>query len=150
TKALDLDDSLAEAQLSLAEIRLYQDWDFAGAEKEFRRTLTINPNYSTGHQWYGEFLTYMGRYQEAVREQQAALELDPLSAIIRHQMGGALWQGRQYDDALEQYREALRLNPNFLSAYESMFWVLRRQGKFVESIQALRMAVPLFGPNSRL
>ena len=150
TKALDWDDSLAEAHLALAEVRLYLDWDFPGAEKEFRRTLALNPNYSTGRQWYGEFLTYMGRHQEAIGEEQAALALDPLSAIIHHQTGGAFMQARQYDRALEQYREALRLNPNFFSPYERMSSALRRQRKFVESIQALRRAVPLFGPNSQI
>jgi TolB-like protein/DNA-binding winged helix-turn-helix (wHTH) protein/Tfp pilus assembly protein PilF len=144
-RALALDDSLAEAHLSVAEVRLYLDWDFAGAEREFKRTLDLNPNYSTGHQWYGEFLSIMGRHPEAIREQEAALALDPLSPIIHHQAAGTLRDAGKYDEALEQYTEALKLNPNFLSAYEAVSWSFRRQGKFVESIEALRRAAPLWG-----
>jgi tetratricopeptide (TPR) repeat protein len=111
-KALTLDDSLAEAHLAIAEVALYQDWDFAGAEKEFKKTLDVNPNYSTGHQWYGEFLSIEGRHQEAIHELQAALELDPLSAVVHLQFGNTLQQARQYDLALDQYHETLKIDPN--------------------------------------
>jgi len=84
-KALSMDDSLAEAHLAMAEIEFYQDWNFSGAEKEFRRTLELNPNYATGHQWYAEFLSVFGRHEEATREIETTLALDPLSAIVHHQ-----------------------------------------------------------------
>ena len=138
-KALALDGSLAEAHLSIAEVKLYQDWDFAGAEKEFKKTLELNPNYSTGHQWYGEFLSLMARHQEAIRELQTALALDPLSAVIHLQFGNTLQQARQYDLALEQYQEALKIDPKFWPPLDSMHWVYRRQGKFAESIAPLRL-----------
>ncbi len=144
-KALALDDSLAEAHLSIAEVRFYQDWDFAGAEKEFRKALELNPNYSTGHQWYGEFLSYMARHEEAIRELQMAIALDPLSAVIHHQAGQTFRQARQYEAALEQYREALKLSPGFSSSYETMYWNFRHQQKFAESIQALRKVEPYWG-----
>ncbi len=146
-RALALDDSLPEAHLAIAEALLYHDWNFAGAEKEFRKTLELNPNYSTGHQWYGEFLSYMERHEEAVRELQMAIALDPLSAVIHHQAGQAFQEARQYEAALEQYREALKLSPGFSSSYETMYWNFRHQEKFAESIQALRKVEPYWSQN---
>ena len=143
-KALALDGSLAEAHLSIAEVRLYQDWDFVGAEKEFKKTLELNPNYSTGHQWYGEFLSLMARHQEAIRELQTALTLDPLSAVVHLQFGTTLQQARQYDRALDQYQESLKIDPKFWPPLNSMHWVYRRQGKFAESIAPLRLAYQLY------
>jgi TolB-like protein/DNA-binding winged helix-turn-helix (wHTH) protein/Tfp pilus assembly protein PilF len=139
-KAIALDDSLAEAHLAIAEVLLYDDWDFVGAEKEFRETLELNPNYSTGHQWYGEFLSLMGRHEEAIREEHTALTLDPLSVIIHHQAGTTFRDAGYYEQAILQYREALRIDPNFLAAYEAMSWVFRREGKINESVQALQTA----------
>jgi TolB-like protein/DNA-binding winged helix-turn-helix (wHTH) protein/Tfp pilus assembly protein PilF len=147
-KAVGLDDSLAEAHLSIAEVRLHQDWDFAGAEKEFKKTLDLNPNYSTGHQWYGEFLSLMARHQEAIRELQTALALDPLSAVVHLQFGNTLQQARQYDRALDQYHEALKIDPKFWPPLHSTYWVYRRQGKFAESIPPLRTQLQLWDPKA--
>jgi TolB-like protein/Tfp pilus assembly protein PilF len=149
-KSVALDDSLAEAHLSIAEVRLYQDWDFAGAEKEFRKTLDLNPNYSTGHQWYGEFLSLMARHQEAIRELQAALALDPLSAVVHLQFGNTLQQARQYNRALDQYREALKIDPKFSPPFDAIHWTYRRQAKFMESIPPLRTAVKAWDVNGDL
>jgi tetratricopeptide (TPR) repeat protein len=142
-RALALDGSLAEAHLASAEALLYHDWNFAGAEKEFKRTLDLNPNYSTGHQWYGEFLSLLGRHDEAIREQRTALTLDPLSAVIHHQAGTTLRDAGHYDEADQQYRQALKISPDLLVAYEAMSWSFRRQGKFADSVQALQM-IPAF------
>jgi TolB-like protein/DNA-binding winged helix-turn-helix (wHTH) protein len=145
--ALALDDSLPEAHLAIAEVNLYQDWDFAGAEKEFRTTLALNPNDSTAHQWYGEFLTMMGRYPEAIQENETALALDPLSAIVHHQAAGTFIAAGQDDKSMEQFREVEKLNPNFLSVYESRSWLFRIEGKFLESIEDLQKSAPLWGPD---
>ncbi len=82
SKALSLDDSLAEAHTSLAFFRMYNDFDWAGAEREFRRAIDLNPNYATGHHWYAEFLSLVGRHEEGIAESERARELDPLSSII--------------------------------------------------------------------
>jgi len=140
-KAVALDDSLAEAHLSIGEIRLYQDWDFAGAEKELKKAIELNPNYSTGHQWYGEFLSLMARPEEAIRQLQTALTLDPLSAVAHLQYGNTLQQARQYDRALDQYGETLRIDPKLFAPFDAMYWTYRRQGKFVESIRPLQKTV---------
>ena len=149
-KALELDDSLAEAHLSNAELKFYKDWDFVGAEAEFKKALALSPNYSTAHQWYGEFLSIMARHQEAIREEQTTLTLDPLSTIVHHQAANVLRDAGRYEEALGHYHEALRLNPGFLSSYESMFWSFRRQAKFEESIQALRTMAHRFNASYQL
>jgi tetratricopeptide (TPR) repeat protein len=143
-KAVALDASLAEAHLSIAEVKLYLGWDFVGAEKEFKETVALNPNYSTGHQWYGEFLSLMARHEEAIRELQTAVALDPLSAVVHLQFGNTLQQARQYDRALDQYREALRIDSKLFGSLDATSWIYRRQGKFAESIATLRAAVQLW------
>ena len=143
-KAVALDDSLAEAHLSIAEVKLYQDWNFAGAETEFRKTLDLNPNYSTGHQWYGEFLSLMARADEAIRELQTAVALDPLSAVVHLQFGNTLQQARQYDRALDQYRETLRIDSKLFGPFDGTYWAYRRQGKFAESVPPIRAAIQLW------
>ena len=120
-------------------MKLFRDWDFKGAEKEFKTSLSLNPNYSTAHQWYSEFLTMMERHPEAIQEGEAAIALDPLSAIVHHQAAGAFIAAGQGDEGMEQFREVQRLNPNFLSVYESRSWVYRFQGKYVESIHDLQI-----------
>jgi TolB-like protein/DNA-binding winged helix-turn-helix (wHTH) protein len=146
-KALSLDDSLPDAHLAIAELEFYQDWNFTGAEKEFRRTLELNPNYATAHQWYGEFLSVLGRHPEAIAQVEAALALDPLSAIVHHQAGQSFQQARQYDRAIEEYQRALKLNPNLYVSYEAMYWAYRRQGRFEEAIQAMQGAAPYWHPD---
>jgi tetratricopeptide (TPR) repeat protein len=141
-KALSLDDSLAEAHLAIAEIDFYQDWNFVAAEKEFRRTLELNPNNATGHQWYGEFLSVFGRHEEAIRELETAVALDPLSAIVHHQAGQTLQQARLYDRAIREYQQALKLNPGLYVSYEAMYWAYRRQGKFEAASQVMQGASP--------
>lgn len=149
-KALALDSSLPEAHLAMAEALLYHDWNFVGAEKEFKRTLELNPNYSTGHQWYGEFLTYLARYPEAIHEEQTALALDPLSAVIHHEMGYVLREAGRFEEAVGEYHEALKINPHFYAAYQEMFWSYRREGKAAESIEALRELAAGYGEEFRL
>jgi TolB-like protein len=141
TRALALDDSLPEAHLASAEMKLYRDWDFVGAEREFRTTLALNPNYATAHQWYGEFLTVLERNSEAIREQETAMALDPLSVVVHHQAAGAYLAAGQFDKGLEQFHEVQELNPNFLSMYESRSWVFRYQGKYAESVHDLQIAI---------
>jgi len=97
TKALEIDETLAEAHTSLAFVRWYYDWDWAGAEKEFLRAIELNPNYPTGHQWYAVYLAEMGRPAEAISEIKKAQELDPLLVIINIASAWILICARQYD-----------------------------------------------------
>jgi serine/threonine protein kinase/tetratricopeptide (TPR) repeat protein len=116
-KALEIDSLLAEAYSSLAAVKFEYEWDWSGAEKYYRRAIELNPNYPTAHQWYSEFLTSMGRFDEAFTEIQIAQELDPLSPIIYLARALVLYYARQYDQALEFCQRALELDPNFGGAY---------------------------------
>ncbi|GAC1678634.1 MAG: hypothetical protein PVS2B2_15870 [Candidatus Acidiferrum sp.] len=111
-KALELDDSLAEAHTTLADTYLYYEWDFAKSDSEFRRAIAANPNYPTAHQWYAECLYSTGRYDEAIAETKRAQELDPLSPAISGSVGAALLYARKYDDAIEQFKKAIHMDPN--------------------------------------
>src|SRR5437870_9605824 len=112
-KALELDDTLAEAHTSLAFIKLNFDWDWAGAEREFKRAIELNPNYSNAHHWYSHYLMAMGRTQESLAESKRALELDPLSLIMNVHLGWHYLNAHQYDLAIEQLSKALEMDPNF-------------------------------------
>jgi serine/threonine protein kinase len=112
-KALEIDDSLAEAHTNLADTYLYFDWDFPKAEQEFRQAIASNPNYPTAHQWYSEYLYCMGRYDEAIAEAKRAQELDPLSVAINGSVGAAYYFARKYDQAIEQFKKTLQMDPDF-------------------------------------
>jgi serine/threonine-protein kinase len=139
SKALELDDSLAEAHTSLASVEWDElEWD--PAEKEFRRSLSLNPSYATAHQWYGEYLSQRGRHDEAIREGQTAEKLDPLSLIVRSSLGGAFYLARRYDRAIAQVRKALSEEPNFRIANLFLGQSYREKGMFSEAITAFERA----------
>jgi TolB-like protein/DNA-binding winged helix-turn-helix (wHTH) protein/tetratricopeptide (TPR) repeat protein len=116
-KALQLDDSLAEAHNSLAYTKLNYDWDWTGSEEQFRRSLKLNPNYANAHHWYAHLLLSAGRFDEALAESNRALELDQLSPIMNVHLGWHYYFTRQYDRALEQLNKTLELDPNYGLAY---------------------------------
>jgi serine/threonine protein kinase/Tfp pilus assembly protein PilF len=144
-KALQLDDSLAEAHASLAYAKQNYDWDFAGAEREFRRAIELNPNYSAAHQWYAAFLTNMGRHEEAIAEAKRALEIDPLSVNINTAVGVVYYFARQFDRAAEQLKKAIELDPNFYSAHIRLAKVYLQNGKYSEYLEERRIAAVLSG-----
>ena len=110
-KALQLDDTLAEAHTSLALIAENYDYDWQTAEKEFKRAIHLDPGYATAHQWYAEYLSWQGRFDEALAESEKARQLDPLSIIIAADHANILYYGRQYDRALAQSRAVLNMDP---------------------------------------
>lgn len=112
-KALQLDEGLAEAHNSLALIKMYFDWDYAGAEAEFKRAIDINPGNASVHMWYGWFLGLMGRFDESLGELDRARELDPLSAPNINAIGVVLYWSGQTDKALAQFKDVLELHPNY-------------------------------------
>jgi tetratricopeptide (TPR) repeat protein len=115
-KALELDETLSEAHDSLGLIAMNSDWDWVKAENEYKRAIELNPNYATAHQRYGEFLAFMGRFDEAITEVKRAQELDTLSLIISTDVAKVYALARRYDEAIAQYRRALELDPNFEQA----------------------------------
>ncbi len=116
-KALDMDDTLAEANASRGWISTNYEWDWPAAESKYKRAIEINPSYATARQWYAEYLSYMGRYDESIAEAKRAQELDPFSMIINTDLGQVLYYARQYDQAIEQLQKTLELDPNFIVAH---------------------------------
>jgi tetratricopeptide (TPR) repeat protein len=117
TKALALDDSLAEAHTTLAFVILYYDRDWTGAEREFRRAIELNPNYANGRHWYAEYLSLLGRHKEAIAESQRAREIDPLSVIINAWVSSRYFYARQYDKAVDEARNAVEMDQKFAPAH---------------------------------
>jgi len=139
-KALSIDDQLAEAHTSLAYAIHTYEWDWAAAEREYRRAIDLNPNYATAHQWYAEFLTANGRFDEAQREGRKALELDPMSPIINAVVGWNLTMARRYDAAIEQNLRTSQLFPSFPPAHAYLGLAYLEAGKPREAIAALETA----------
>src|SRR5262249_47379661 len=117
TTALKLDNTLAEAHTSLAAVSLLYDWEWSAAENGFKRAIHLNPNYATAHHWYAEYLTAMKRHDEAFVEIKRAQELDPRSLTISKDVGLHYYYAGLYDQAIEQARNTLDLDPKFASAY---------------------------------
>jgi len=136
-RALELDESLAEAHASLALIKENYDYDWRGAEKEFRRAIQLGPQYATAHQWYGEFLSWQGRFEEAFAESQQARQLDPLSLIIASDYASILFDARQYDSALKQCRSLLELDPNYVHAQVLMIPSFLQLGRYDEAVDLI-------------
>ena len=112
-RALELDESLAEAHASLALIKETYDYDWPGSEREFRRAIQLNPQYATAHQWYAESLSWQGRFQQALAESDEARRLDPLSPIIGSDYASILYYSHQYEGALKQIRSVLEFGSEF-------------------------------------
>jgi TolB-like protein/Tfp pilus assembly protein PilF/predicted Ser/Thr protein kinase len=136
SKALELDEALSEAHTSLAFVLSCFDWDWAGAEREFRRAIELNPNYATAHQWFAVgLLVNLRRTSEAIQEIQKALELDPLSLIINTAAGNVyLYAGRE-DKALEQAEKVLDMDSTFGFAHLILTEVNERRRKYDESVE---------------
>jgi serine/threonine-protein kinase len=117
TKAINIDDALAEAHVVRAAIKRDYEWDWAGAETAYKRALELNPNLSTVHHRYGLYLGFIGRHDESVASLKRAQELDPLSIVINNALGGMLLFARRYDEAIAQYHKVLEMEPNYPYAH---------------------------------
>ena len=137
-RALELDDTLAEAHAALGLIAMNHDWDWQGAEREFRRAIELNPNYATAHHWYGEFLVQMGRPDEGIAEARRAQELDPLSLIINTDVAKVYMFARRFDEAIEQYKRALEMDPEFETARGLLAQTYSAKGMHEEAVAELR------------
>ena len=144
-KALEIDNTLAEAYTSLAFFRFSYEWDWITAEQEFKRAIVLNPGYATAHHWYAEYLGAIGQLNESIAEMKRAQELDPLSPIIKIDLGEKFYYMRKYDQAIEQYRKTLDMYPNFDPAYRGLIWVYVQKGKYEEAIDAFQKAREITG-----
>jgi TolB-like protein/DNA-binding winged helix-turn-helix (wHTH) protein/Flp pilus assembly protein TadD len=136
-RALELDESLADAHASLALIKENYDYDWPGAEKEFRRAIELDPQYATAHQWYAEFLSWQGRFPEAFAESEQARQLDPISLIIATDRASILYESRQYESALKQWRSVLDLDPNYDRAEDLMIPAYLQLGRYDDAIKVI-------------
>lgn len=117
TRALEIDDELAEAHTTLAAIKERCDWDWSGAETEHKLAIELDPSSAEAHDRYGVYLMFLGHFNEALAETKQAQELDPLSVVISRDVGLVLYFARRYDEAIEQCRKTLELDPNFPTVY---------------------------------
>jgi len=143
-KGLDLDGTLGEAHASLAQALLAYDFNFARANREFRRAIELNPNYATAHHWYGEsVLTPLGQFEDGVAELKRALQLDPLSVIINADVGTVLTSARRYDEAIEQLRKTLEMDPSFYYAHYHLGEALEMKGLNEDAVAEYEKATAL-------
>jgi eukaryotic-like serine/threonine-protein kinase len=119
-KALQIDDTLAEAYVSWGAYNMFFEWNWMEAEKAFRRAIELNPNSADAHHFYGHYLQAMGRVEEGITATKRALELDPLSLILNSELGWAIYFARRYDEAIAQYKKTLKMDPNFVFAVWSL------------------------------
>jgi len=144
-RALELDNTLAEAHAALAVVLSEYDWNFAEAERGFRRAIELNPNYATAHHWYAEFLMAMGRMPEALTEIRRAQELDPLSLIINSMHGLVLGLNGQYDAAIEQLKRTLEMDPNFARTHIFLAGIYQELGRYEDAASEFYKVSILFG-----
>ena len=149
TKALEIDGELAEARTSLAYIKAFYEWDWASAEKEFKRAIELNPNYATAHQWYAEYLSAMGRTNEALVEIKRAEELDPVSLIISAVEAWILYFARDFDGAIAKCLKVIDMDPNFAEAYEYLKRSYDQKGMYREAISARQTRRKILGRETR-
>ena len=144
-KALELDDTLAEAHTSLGFLNYVFDWDWASAEGHFRRAIELDPNYVTAHHWYGLYLGVMGRFDEGIEQTKRALELDPSSLIINTDLGLIYCYARQPDRAIDQLMKTLEREPNFVVARWRLARAYAQKAMYQEAISELTKAITVAG-----
>jgi TolB-like protein/Flp pilus assembly protein TadD len=142
-KALEIDDSLVEVHAALGHLKISHDMDWAGAEREYKRALELNPGYANAHHWYAMSLSGMGRHDEALAEIKRAQELDPLSLIINANVGFILYNSRRYEEAIEQLRKGLAMDPNFAQVHEYLGFTYLQKSMFREAVAEFQTALKL-------
>lgn len=142
-KALAIDDEIAEAHASMAQIKYTYDGDWEGAEKEFKLALKFNPNYVYAHTWYGAYLAYKGQFDKAIEEQMRAYELDPLNVVVNWGIGKHHYMARRYDDAIEAYKKTILMDQNFIPAYYELGAIFLFKSKYEEAVRELDKALIL-------
>ncbi len=123
-RAVELDETLSEPHVSLAFIAETHEWDWATAEREYKRALQLNPDDARAHHWYAGYLMYVGRFEDGIAEQERARDLDPLSLPINNALAGRLLVAGHYDRALSQLRETLEMDSHFAATHQTLGWGL--------------------------
>jgi len=137
-KALELDKTLAEPHTSLASIKGDVDWDWAGAETEYKQALALNPNYATAHHWYGDFLAGLGRFDESAEEIRKAQELDPLSSVLGVTLAQLYCTTGHCEQAIEQLKKTLEIDPDFAEAHDALAQIYAHLGRYQQALTEMR------------
>jgi len=145
SQALGRDENLAEAHTSLACLEMILNWNWAGAEREFKRAIELNPNYSPAHVYYAHYLVAMGRSDEAVAEAKRALQLDPFSEFTMDFSEWAFYLARHFELATEQSRKALELTPQMPWSQYDFGQIYDATGRQREAIEEYTKAQEVFG-----
>jgi adenylate cyclase len=149
-RALAIDNALGEAHASLAYIAFFYDWDWAAAERGFKRALELNPNNADTHHWYSHFLMGQGRIEESLTQSKRALELSPFDILFNIHLGWHYLNARQYDQALDQIEKTVEMDKNFAQTYPWLGLILEQQGRYPEAIAAFQKAIKLFPGGSSI
>ena len=144
-KALEIDDNLAEAHQVMGNFLLYCDWDWGGAEKEYRRAIELSPSFAAAHYFYAGYLYALGRFETAIAEARRGRQLDPLSVQANFFLGDTYFHARQYDRAIAQYQHIAEVVPNDPRAYLSLALAYRHQEMYEEMITVEQKALILVG-----
>ena len=144
-KALQLDDNVAVAHGALGWVRWAYDWDWPGAESEFKRAIQLSPGHALSHGIYARYLDSMGRFEEAIREHRIARELDPLDLVLIYDIGDHFVVSREYDKAIVEYRLVLEMDPNFIGAHRGLAVAYEGKGMEKESISEWQEEATLAG-----
>jgi TolB-like protein/predicted Ser/Thr protein kinase len=142
TRALELDERLGEAHAMLAAIKTTYEWDWQGAEREFKLAIELNPNYATARQRYSLFLPIFGRFDEAVLQAKKARELDPLSLPANENVGDILYLARRYEEATNQLLHTIELDPNYGVAHGTLAKVYEAKGMYKEALEERLKGAP--------
>ena len=139
-RAIELDDTLAEAHTSLARVLQIYDWNWTEAEKEYKRGMELDPRYALAHQWYGGYLERLGRMDESIAERKVAVELDPLSASPNFELGLAYFFTKDYARAIQQLQRALELEPGFPAAFQMLLIAYSLNGQLDVALAKIQEA----------
>lgn len=143
SRALELDNTLAEAHATLADVKLHYDYDWKGAGEEFRRAIELNPSYATAHQWYSVYLALAGREEEGLAEIRRAREMDPLSLPINADLALNFFYARRYDRVVEQCKKTLELDPNFGLGHFHLARAYLEKKMYPEAVAEFRRAIEI-------
>jgi tetratricopeptide (TPR) repeat protein len=144
-KALQLDDNVAVAHGALGWVRWAYDWDWPGAESEFKRAIQLSPSHALSHGIYARYLDSMGRFEEAIQEHRIARELDPLDLVLIYDLGDHFVVSREYDMAIVEYRLVLEMDSNFIGAHRGLALAYEGKGMEKESISEWQEEATLAG-----
>lgn len=144
-KALELDSTLAEAHAALAYIKFRMDWDWQGAEKEFRKAITLKPGYATAHEWYALFLAVQAKPDDALKEIKIAYDLDPLSPSVNTGYARILHFRGEYDQSLQHIRKTIAMEPEYAEAHFTEGMTYSRINKLKEAESSMLKAIALSG-----